>query len=95
MNRQPFERLLRNFVSDVPEVAPRDLLESVLLQLPSTNQRRRRFGVVGRFPDMLTPLRTVAVAAAVLVIAVAGYSVLGNRPSVGGPSPSPLPSSDS
>jgi hypothetical protein len=35
---------------------------------------------------MLTPLRTVAVAAAALVIALAGYSVLGNRPSVGAPS---------
>jgi hypothetical protein len=92
MNRQPFERLLRTFDSDVPEVAPRDLLESVLLQLPSTNQRRRRFGVVRRFPDMLTPLRTVAVAAAVLVIALAGYSVLGNRPAVGGPSPTPATS---
>jgi hypothetical protein len=89
MNRQPFERLLRTFVSDVPEAAPRDLLESVLIQLPTTNQRRRRFGIVGRFPDMLTPLRTVALAAAALVIALAGYSVLGNRPSVGGPSPTP------
>ena len=38
---------------------------------------------------MLTPLRTVALAAAALVIALAGYSVLGNRPSVAGPSPTP------
>lgn len=89
MNRQPFERLLRNFVSDVPDAAPRDLLESVLLQLPTVRQRRRRFGVVGRRPDLLTPLRTVAVAAAVLVLALAGYSILGNTPSTGTPSPSP------
>ena len=89
MNRQPFERLLRSFVTDVPEVAPRDLLESVLIQLPTVNQRRRRFGVVGKLPDMLTPLRTIAVAAAALVIALAGYSILGNRPSVGGASPTP------
>ena len=52
MNRQPFERDLRTFVSDVPEVAPRDLLESVLIELPTVSQRRRRFGVGRRFPKM-------------------------------------------
>jgi hypothetical protein len=91
MNRQPFEHLLRSFVSDVPDAAPRDLLESVLIQLPSTNQRRRRFGVVGRFPDMLTPLRTIAAVAAVLVIAVVGYSILAKSPSSGGPLTTPSP----
>ena len=64
MNRQPFERDLRTFVSDVPEVAPRDLLESVLIELPTVSQRRRRFGVGRRFPKMSMPLRALATVAA-------------------------------
>jgi hypothetical protein len=40
---------------------------------------------------MLTPLRAMAGIAAVLVIVVAGYAFLGNRPSVGTQSPTPPP----
>lgn len=88
MTRQPFERKLRAFVSDVPAAAPRDLLESVLVDLPTVKQRRRPFGVGRRFTTMSTPLRTIAVAAAVLVVAVAAYSMLPGPP---GPGASPSP----
>ena len=94
MNRQPFERDLRTFVSDVPEVAPRDLLESVLIELPTVPQRRRRFGVGRRFPKMSTPLRAFAAVAAVLVVALAAYTIMPKPSGVGsGPSPSPSASS--
>lgn len=97
MNRLPFERILRAFVSDVPEVAPRDLLESVLIELPSVKQNRRRFGVGRRFTRMSTPVRAVVAAVAVLVVALAGYALLPRSSGVGsGPpptaSPSPSPS---
>lgn len=94
MTRQPFERTLRIFVSDVPEHAPRDLLEAVLIDLPTVKQRRRRFGLGRRFQPMSSPLRALAVAAAVLVVAVAGYSMLGNRIGPGASptlAPSPTP----
>lgn len=94
MNRQPFERDLRTFVSDVPEVAPRDLLESVLIELPTVPQRRRRFGVGRRFPKMSMPLRALATVAAVLVVALAAYTILPKSSGVGsGASPSPSASS--
>lgn len=94
MNRQPFERDLRTFVSDVPEVAPRDLLESVLTEFPTVPQRRRRFGVGRRFPKMSTPLRALATVAAVLVVALAAYTIIPRASNVGsGPGPSPSASS--
>lgn len=92
MTRQPFERKLRTFVSDVPETAPRELLESVLIELPTVKQRRHRFGVGRRIQQMSTPLRAIAVAAAVLVIAVAGYTMLPRSGNVGAPpTPTPVP----
>ena len=90
MTRQPFERILKSFVADVPEVAPRELLESVLIDLPSVKQRRRRFGVGRRFRDMSTPLRVLATTAAVLVVAVVAYTLL-PRPAGVGSSPTPTP----
>jgi hypothetical protein len=93
MNRQPFERDLRTFVSDVPEVAPRDLLESLLIELPTVSQRRRRFGVGRRFPKMSMPLRALATVAAVLVVALAAYTFLPKSSGVGSnPSPGPAAS---
>jgi hypothetical protein len=93
MNRQPFERILRVFISDVPEVAPRDLLESVLIELPTVPQRRRLFGVGWRFRKMSMPLRALATAAVVLVVAVAAFSILPRSAGVGsGPPPSPTAS---
>jgi hypothetical protein len=92
MTRQPFERILRAFVSDVPEVAPRDLLESVLIELPTVPQRRRRFGVGRRFLDMSLPIRSIAAAAAVVIVALAAYMMLPRSTDVGsGPPPAASP----
>ena len=91
MTRQSFERQLRAYVSDVPESAPRDLLESVLIDLPTVKQRRRLFGVGRRFQTMTSPLRAIAVLAAALVVAVAGYSMLREPTGPGGPSPTATP----
>jgi hypothetical protein len=87
MTRQPFERLLRTFVSDVPETAPRELLESILIDLPSVPQRRDRFGLGRRFPQMFAPLRVAAIAAAALVVAVAAYTMLPRTSGPGGTTP--------
>lgn len=92
MTRQPFERILQAFVSDVPEGAPSELLESILIDLPSVKQRRRRFGVGRRFTTMSSPLRAVGIAAAVLVVAVAAYTMLIPREGNVGTTPTQTPS---
>jgi hypothetical protein len=92
MTRQPFDRQLRAFVADVPESAPRDLLESILIDLPTVKQRRRRFGVGRRFQTMTSPLRAVAFVAAALVVAFAGFSMLRQPTGPGGqPAVTPMP----
>ena len=91
MTRPPFERVLRTFVSDVPETAPRDLLESVLIELPTVKQRRRPFGLGRWDPAQSSRLRAIALAAAVFVITVVGYSIFarGDFTGPGGPTATP------
>lgn len=89
MSRMPFNRLLETWLSEVPQTAPRELLESVLVSVPTVNQRRRRFGAVGRFLMTSMQLRAAATLAAVAVVVAVGLAVVNNRPNVAGPNASP------
>jgi hypothetical protein len=94
-----FEQLLETWLEDGPKIAPRDLLESVLIAVPERHQHRRLFGVGRRLIVLATSARVAAAIAAVVLVGVVVLALAGprgNNPSVGGVSatstPSPSPS---
>lgn len=81
-------RVVRSWLrTDEHESADR-ILETVLSRLDATPQRRR--WSAWRFARMNTYAKLAVAAAALVVVAVAGYSLLPGRGGVGGP-PSPTP----
>jgi hypothetical protein len=90
---QRFDQVLVDWLDEGPEVAPRDLLETVLVTLP-IRRRRVRVGVLGRRLRVLSaPARLAAGIAAVVVVGVVALSVAGLRGGslIGGTTPSPTP----
>ncbi len=96
MNRNPdFEGLLGNWLETGPTAAPDGVLDSVLVEFPSTPQRRVASRAPWTSPLMNGYVRVLAAIAAVALIAVAGVVVLDTAPSngvAGPPLASPAPS---
>lgn len=92
-----FDRLINDFFAEGQTELPDRVFDAVRSEIDRTRQRV----VIGpwRTPDMTSFAKFAIAAAAVVVIAVAGYSLLPASPGVGGgpavspsPSPSPAPS---
>ena len=81
-------RVVRSWLEEGVTVLPDRVLDAVLDQVPATPQRRS-WWPARRFSDLNTYVRFAIAAAAVLVVAVAGYNFLPGRGGVGGP-PAPL-----
>lgn len=90
-------RIVRSWLEVGADRLPDRVLDSVLEQLPQHRQRHRPLWWPGRFSPMNPYAKMAIAAAAVLVVAVLGYSFLPRTPSSGvgpttSPSPSPSPS---
>ena len=84
-------RIVRSWLEEGATVLPDRVLDAVLDQVPATPQRRS-WGPVRRLPDMNSVMKLVVAAAAVVVVAVVGFTFLPGTGSVGGPATSPSPS---
>lgn len=101
MNRTPdVELVLRDYFADDGLTAP-DYVLDVVEQRIGRQPRRRAGRLLWRLNPMNRTITYVAAAAAVLVVAVVGYSLLSKGPSVGtqtpvpaSPSAEPLPSGE-
>jgi len=82
--------IVRSWLEDGVTRLPDRVLDTVLDQLPATPQRRPRWAAWR--PNSMSFYTKVAVAAAaVLVVALAGYQLLPRNGSVGGPTTGPSP----
>jgi hypothetical protein len=84
-------RIVRSWLEVGATALPDRVLDAVLDQLPATPQRRS-WGPARRFLDMNTSIKLAIAAAAVVVVAIVGYSLLPIGGSVGGPGPTASPS---
>jgi hypothetical protein len=84
-------RIVRSWLEEGVTALPDRVLDAVLDQVPATSQRRA-WWPARRFRDMNTPLKLVMAAAAVLVVAFVGITLLPGNAIVGGPGATPTPS---
>jgi hypothetical protein len=91
-------RVVRSWLEVGATALPDRVLDAVLDQLPTTPQRRS-WGAARRFLDMNTSIKLAIAAAAIVVVAFAGYTLLPSGNGLNGgpgpsssPSPSPTPS---
>jgi hypothetical protein len=82
--------IVRSWLEDGVTRLPDRVLDTVLDQLPATPQRRPRWAA-SRPNDMSIYTKVAVAAAAVLVVALAGYQLLPRNGSVGGPTSGPSP----
>lgn len=94
------QQVLEDWLQEGPEVAPRDLLEAVIVSIPPRQHRRPIAAVRRRFLMLALPVRLATGVAAAVVVGVVGISLLtsGSQPAIGGPGPatsssSPAPTS--
>jgi hypothetical protein len=90
---QPFDQLLGDWLAEGPEIAPRELLEAVLVTIPIRRQRRRLWTAGRRFRTLSLPVRLATAVTVFVVLGVVGLSVarFGGNPSIGGATPTPAP----
>ena len=84
-------RIVRSWLEDGATALPDRVLDNVLDQLPATPQRRA-WWPARRFRDMNAPFKLAIAAAAVVVVATVGITLLRGNATVGGPGPTPFPS---
>lgn len=86
-------RIVRSWLEEGVTALPDRVLDTVLDQVPATPQRRS-WWPTWRFAHMNTYAKLALAAAAIVVVALIGYSLLPTRGGVGGvpASPSPIPS---
>jgi hypothetical protein len=102
MNRsdeQLFDTRIADWLEEDPTRAPDQALDVVLAAIPSIRQRRS-WRALRRFSEMTTPLRFALSGAAVLILAVGAFNLLGPGKSPGAgslstPSPSVEPTAAS
>jgi len=82
-------RIVRSWLEEGVTTLPDRVLDDVLDRVPATPQRRS-WWPARRFAQMNTLAKAAIAAAAVIALAVVGYSMLPG-PSVGGPGPTPTP----
>ena len=96
-------RIVRSWLEEGVTALPDRVLDAVLDQVPATSQRQPMWSA-RRFSEMNNVLKLAIAAAAVVVVAIVGFSLLprsggivaGPGPSpTPGPTPSPLPTSAS
>ncbi len=84
-------RIVRSWLEEGATALPDRVLDAVLDQVPATSQRRS-WWPSWRFTDMNNVLKLAMGAAAVLVVALVGYSFLPRSGGVGAPDQTPSPS---
>jgi hypothetical protein len=89
MNRLPdVELVLRDYLADTGDRAPDRVLDDVAARI-ARQPRRPALRLPWR-PFMNTYAKLGLAGAAIVIVAVIGYSLLPRQPSVGGPTPSPI-----
>jgi hypothetical protein len=90
-----FDHALEDWLQEGPEVAPRDLLEAVLVSIPPRQHRRPVAAVRRRFLMLALPVRLATGIAAAVVVGVVGISLVntGSHSAIGGPGPATAPPS--
>lgn len=83
-------RIVRSWLEDGRTSLPDHVLDAVLDQLPATPQRRS-WWPTRRFADMNAFAKFATAAAAVVLVAVVGVSLLPGVGPIGGPGPTPTP----
>ena len=83
-------RIVRSWLEEGATALPDRVLDIVLDQLPATHQRRS-WWPARRLHEMNTPLRIALAAAAVLVVALLGISLLPKVGGVAAPAVTPAP----
>jgi hypothetical protein len=88
-------RIIRAWLDEGATALPDRVLDAVLDQIPTTPQRRATWWPARRFPGMNSALRTGLAAAAIVIAAVLGITLLGRGAGIGGPGPATAPPSRS
>ncbi len=70
-------RIVRSWLEDGVTQLPDNVLDAVVDQLPTTHQRRATWWPVRRLPDMKNTARLALGAAAIVVAALFGFTMLG------------------
>jgi hypothetical protein len=83
-------RIVRSWLEEGVTALPDRVLDTVLDQLPATPQRRS-WWPARRFAQMNNVARIAIAAAAVVVVAILGYSLLPRTGGFGGPAPTASP----
>jgi hypothetical protein len=91
-------RIVRSWLEDGVTRLPDSVLDAVLDELPTTHQRRATWWPARRTPHMNYALRVALASAAVVVVALIGFTIL-REPNMGdpdlvGPTPTPMPLAD-
>jgi hypothetical protein len=84
------DRIVRSWLEVGATALPDRVLDQVLDQLPATSQRRA-WWPARRFHEMNSAWKFAIAAAAIVVVAVVGFSLLPKQPAIGVPAPSPTP----
>lgn len=87
IKRSDTDRVLRHWLSDGPSTMPDRLVDVVADRI--SRQPQRHAGRLHRRLIMTPAFKYGIVAAAILVVAVAGYSLVPRNGSIGGPGPTP------
>src|SRR5262245_3383514 len=93
-SERELQSIVRSWLEDGVNVLPDRVLDDVLAQVPMTPQRRVTWWPARRVIDMSNFAGLAKLAAAVMVLVVAGGIGLAllRSPGVGGPEPTPTPS---
>jgi hypothetical protein len=83
-------RIVRSWLEEGVTALPDRVLDTVLDQLPATPQRRA-WWPARRYRDMNSFAKLAVAAAAVVVVAIVGFSVLPRAGGIAGPGPSATP----
>lgn len=91
-------RIVRSWLEDGVTRLPDNVLDAVLDELPSTPQRRAPWWPARRAPHMNYALRIALASAAVVAVALIGFTLLRGQnvgdPDLVSPTPTPIPLSD-
>jgi hypothetical protein len=88
-DKRDFDRAVDRWLDDGSDATPPEVIDAVLLAVRSTPQERRSWWPAWRTNRMTAYAKSIAAAAAVLVVVIVGYQFLPGRSGSGGPNATP------
>jgi len=86
-DKRDFNRAVDRWLDDGSDATPPEVINAVLLAVRSTPQERRSWWPAWRTNRMTTYAKSIAAAAAVLLVVIVGYQLLPAGPGSGAPRP--------